>query len=160
MESDIAHHLNALCGTIQIMSDSPVNLSTGLPETALPPAPAELLSALEQALQSADPRPAIAEVCKQDPTFLMGWARLSEHARDDVEGYAYARVGYHRGLDALRRAGWKGNGYARWREETNQGFLRCLFRLQQRATAIGENVEAERCAMFLRQLDPQWQDLA
>jgi hypothetical protein len=73
-----------------------------------------------------------------------------------VEAYAYARVGYHRGLDALRGAGWRGSGYVRWAHETNRGFLRALDALRSTADTIGEESEAERCAMFLRQLDPEW----
>jgi hypothetical protein len=134
----------------------PVRLTAGLPETVLPPAPSEATAALEAALERSgdDRREAVAAVVAAHPTFLDGWARLSEAARDPVEAYAYARVGYHRGLDALRRAGWKGSGYVRWSEPSNRGFLRALARLQATAEAIGETSEAERCATFLRQLDP------
>ena len=45
---------------------------------------------------------------------------------DDVTVYAYARVGYHRSLDLLRRNGWKGHGPVPWEHEPNRGFLRCL----------------------------------
>ena len=55
-----------------------------------------------------------------------------------VEAYAYARTGYHRGLDALRRAGWKGHGPVPWEHEPNQGFLRALHALGRAAAAIGE----------------------
>ena len=71
---------------------------------------------------------------------------------DDVEAYAYFRIGYHRGLDSLRQSGWRGSGYVRWRHETNRGFLRALAGLQEAAAHIGENDEAERCAQFLVQL--------
>ncbi len=77
-------------------------------------------------------------------------------ARDDVEAYACFRVGYHRGLDALRGAGWKGSGLVRWSHEQNRGFLRCLDGLRSASGAIGEQAEEERCAQFLRQLDPAW----
>ena len=76
--------------------------------------------------------------------------------RDDVEAYAYFRVGYHRGLDRLRQSGWRGSGYVRWRHETNRGFLRALDGLRSAAEAIGEPDEAQRCAEFLRQLDPDY----
>jgi hypothetical protein len=77
-------------------------------------------------------------------------------AGDHVESYAYARVGYHRGLDALRAAGWRGSGYVRWEHESNRGFLRSLDALRAAAEAIGETAEAERCEVFLHQLDPAW----
>ncbi len=73
-----------------------------------------------------------------------------------MEAYAYARVGYHRGLDALRGAGWRGTGYVRWRHPTNRGFLRALEQLRARAAALGEMDEEERCSQFLHQLDPDW----
>ena len=71
-----------------------------------------------------------------------------------VESYAYARVGYHRGLDSLRRAGWKGHGPVPWSHEPNQGFLRCLHALGRAAGAIGEADEAARCNQFLHDSDP------
>ena len=45
---------------------------------------------------------------------------------DSVTVYAYARVGYHRSLDLLRRNGWKGHGPVPWEHEPNRGFLTCL----------------------------------
>ena len=56
-----------------------------------------------------------AEVAARYPTVSAGWAELADRALaagNVVESYAYARVGYHRGLDALRRNGWKGFGRA------------------------------------------------
>jgi hypothetical protein len=72
-----------------------------------------------------------------------------------VEAYAYARTGYHRGLDALRRAGWRGTGPVPWSHEANRGFLRALYLLGRAADAIDERDEAERCAQFLRDSDPE-----
>ena len=141
------------------MSDNPqVNLSAGPPETVLPARRPEQVAALKEALASAEEerRAAVAAVVASDPTFLEGWAALAALARDDVEAYAYARVGYHRGLDALRAAGWKGSGYVRWSHESNRGFLGALDALRAAAEAIGEDAEATRCALFLRQLDPEW----
>jgi Protein of unknown function (DUF3151) len=134
----------------------PVNLSAGLPSTVLAPERPEALAALQDAL-SADPaaqRDSIAAVCARFPAFLDAWARLGDHARDDVEAYACYRVGYHRGLDQLRASGWRGSGYVRWAEEPNRGFLRSLRGLGRMAAALGEQAEAERCAQFLAQLDP------
>jgi hypothetical protein len=71
-----------------------------------------------------------------------------------IDAYAYARVGYHRGLDALRRSGWKGHGPVPWEHEPNQGFLRCLHALGRAAAAIGETDEADRCVAFLADSDP------
>lgn len=141
------------------MSNDPaVSLTTGPPETVLPPAPPDAVAAIEaaQKLEGDARREALAEVVAAHPTLLDGWARLSRAARDDVEAYAYARAGYHRGLDALRAAGWRGSGYVRWRHETNRGFLRALDALRAAAAAIGETSEAERCDLFLHQLDPSW----
>jgi hypothetical protein len=135
-----------------------VPLTTGPPETVLPPPPAGAAAALAAALAYpvGERRQALAAVVAGTPTLLEGWARLAESARDNVEAYAYARTGYHRGLDALRAAGWRGSGYVRWTHPDNRGFLRSLDALRAAAEAIGEDTEAERCAMFLRQLDPDW----
>lgn len=140
------------------MSQSPVSLSGGLPETVLPPERPELRQRLADALVAPveQRRDAVAAVVATAPRFLEGWARLGELARDDVEGYAYFRVGYHRGLDALRAAGWRGSGYVRWRHESNRGFLLALDGLRRSAGAIGEAEEEERCDNFLAQLDPDW----
>jgi len=141
------------------MSDLPVGFSPGgPPETVLPPAPAEARDALEAALalDGDARREAIAAVVARFPRFLDGWARLGQHARDDVEAYACFRVGYHRGLDALRQAGWRGSGYVRSAHPENLGFLRALDGLRRQAGGIGETDEAVRCAEFLHQLDPAW----
>ena len=140
------------------MSDArSVNLSTsGLPTTVLDPEPADALSALQTAMAIEGPmgRAEVAAVAARWPTFLDAWAQLGALGRDDVEAYAYFRVGYHRGLDRLRASGWRGSGYVRWQHETNRGFLRALRGLRDSAARIGETDEADRCAMFLVQLDP------
>lgn len=79
---------------------------------------------------------------------------VAQHARGPLERYAYFRIGYHRGLDALRQNGWRGSGYVRWAAPSNVGFLRCLLGLARSAQEIGELDEAERCHVFLAQLDP------
>ncbi len=101
-----------------------------------------------------------AEVARAHPTSSAAWAALAEAALavgsddSDVTAYAYARTGYHRGLDALRRAGWRGTGPVPWAHEPNRGFLRALHALAVAAERIGEQDEAERCATFLRDSDP------
>jgi hypothetical protein len=140
-----------------VSDQRPVNLSTsGPPETVLDPEPADAQRALADALaQPADRRrDAVAAVVARWPRDLHAWAHLGDLGRDPVERYAAYRVGYHRGLDRLRANGWRGSGYVRWQHESNQGFLRALDGLQRTAAEIGETDEAERCALFLRQLDP------
>jgi hypothetical protein len=98
-----------------------------------------------------------AEVAAAHPTSSLAWAVLAEAALDGGEtiaGYAYARTGYHRGLDQLRRSGWKGFGPVPWSHEPNRGFLRALAALQKAAATIGETDEAERCRVFLSDSDP------
>jgi hypothetical protein len=140
------------------VSDLPVNLSSGVPETVLPPEAPDALAALADALARAESarRDAVSAVVARWPAFLDAWARLGELARDEVEAYAAYRVGYHRGLDRLRQNGWRGNGYVRWRHETNRGFLRALHGLEVASGRIGEVDEQQRCAHFLRQCDPDW----
>ena len=91
------------------------------------------------------------------PASSLAWAMLAEDAWGEgrvVDSYAYARVGYHRGLDALRRAGWRGAGPVPWSHEPNRGFLRALYSLGRAAGAIGENDEVQRIATFLDECDP------
>jgi len=100
----------------------------------------------------------LRQLCGEYPTFLDGWARIAEAAYasgDPVASYAFARVGYHRGLDRLRKQGWGGTGQVHWSEPTNQGFLRSLYLLMLAAAAIGEEDEASRCHQFLLDLDPE-----
>lgn len=120
------------------------NLLGGPPATYLPddPAVAELES-------GADP----ADVAAAHPACLAAWAALADRAMsqgDVIVSYAFARTGYHRGLDQLRRAGWRGHGPIPWEHTPNRGFLRALHALGRAAAAIGEDDEAERCATFLR----------
>jgi Protein of unknown function (DUF3151) len=103
------------------------------------------------------PSGGLLAVAGQWPRYMAAWATLSEQCDVPVTAYAYARTGYHRGLDALRAAGWRGSGYVRWRNQSNRGFLRCVEALRRRAGEIGEVDEEQRCALFLRQLDPDWE---
>jgi hypothetical protein len=97
------------------------------------------------------------EVAAAFPAHSLAWALLAEGALERgraVEAYAYARTGYHRGLDGLRRHGWRGQGPIPWEHEPNRGFLRALHALGRAATAIGEDDEAKRCAEFLGDSSP------
>jgi hypothetical protein len=121
------------------------NLFGGPSPTELPDHP-EARQALEAGV---DP----FEVAARFPEHCAAWAELADRAfgkGDVIESYAYARTGYHRGLDHLRRAGWKGHGPIPWEHEPNRGFLRALHGLGRAAAAIGENHEAERCRTFLQ----------
>ncbi|MBC6466856.1 DUF3151 domain-containing protein [Actinomadura alba] len=121
------------------------NLLGGPPPTRLPDN-AEAREALEN---DVDP----VEVAARFPDYPDAWARLADRAFEGgnvIESYAYARTGYHRGLDQLRRAGWKGHGPIPWEHEPNRGFLTALHALGRAAGAIGEEQEAERCKTFLR----------
>ncbi len=125
----------------------------GPPPTRLPEDPAAgELAAGEQP----------AAVVRKHPASPLAWATLAdaalEQGADDVTVYAYARVGYHRSLDMLRRNGWKGHGPVPYDHEPNRGFLRCLALLANSARAIGETEEWERCSTFLRDSSPEAYD--
>jgi hypothetical protein len=115
--------------------------------------PATLLPDLAQASALVAEGATAVAVAAKYPAFSLAWALLAESALDGdrpVEAYAYARTGYHRGLDALRRNGWKGHGPIPWSHAPNQGFLRCLGALARAADAIGETDEGTRCWTFLQ----------
>jgi len=144
------------------MNDQLVNLTpSGPPETILDPEPPDVSAEIDQAQELAGPerRRTLAVIVEANPRSLLGWASLGESCDDIVEAYAYFRVGYHRGLDQLRQSGWRGSGFVRWEHPSNRGFLRALSGLAASAEAIGEDDEAERCTLFLRQLDPAWPPL-
>jgi hypothetical protein len=130
-------------------SMSHVDLMAGPPPTHLPDDPAA--AELEAGTSPVD-------VVRRHPASTFAWAAFAEQARDegadDVTVYAYARVGYHRSLDLLRRNGWKGHGPVPWEHEPNRGFLRCLAVLAAAARAIEETDEWERCSGFLRDSSP------
>ncbi len=140
------------------MSDQPIGLHRGgLPETVLPADPTEVVHALEAAAAEPDldaRREQLRALAASRPRCVTAWAALGDCARDDIEAYAYYRVGYHRGLDQLRQAGWRGSGYVRGSHPENVGFLHALDGLRRCAEAIHETDEAQRCAEFLVQLDP------
>jgi len=124
------------------------NLFGGPPPTLLPAdAAADLLAA------GRTP----SETARAHPASSLAWATLAEQALtegQELAGYAFARVGYHRGLDALRRSGWKGHGPIPWSHEPNRGFLRCLVTLAEASDRIGDIEEAQRCRQFLGDADP------
>ncbi len=132
----------------------------GRTDVVLPDPPDQAVADLRAALRvEGEPgRDAVAAVVADHPTFHDAWARLARRARDEVEAYAYARVGYHRGLDALRANGWGGDGLLRWEHPSNRGVLRCIAELRRAAAAIGEDDEVGRLDQFLRDLDPDWDD--
>lgn len=129
------------------------DLMAGPPPTRLPEDPAQ--SALAD---GQDPR----GVVTAHPESPLAWAVLAEQTLDAgedlVAAYAFARVGYHRSLDLLRRNGWKGHGPVPWDHVPNRGFLRALAALTRAATAIGETAEQERCSQFLRDSSPEGYD--
>ncbi|MHC6175188.1 DUF3151 domain-containing protein [Glutamicibacter sp. X7] len=121
----------------------------GIPETLLP----EETEVIDRLSAGDEP----ADLAAKFPSSSLVWALLSDEAHAEgriVESYAYARVGYHRGLDALRKAGWRGQGPVPWRHEPNRGFLRSLYALGRGAAAIGEVEEVERIGKFLNDSDP------
>ncbi|GAA5020094.1 DUF3151 domain-containing protein [Terrabacter aeriphilus] len=122
----------------------------GIPETRLPADPAA-----EKLDAGVDP----VQVAAAHPSSSLAWAVLAEDALADgdrdVEAYAYARTGYHRALDSLRKAGWRGQGPVPWSHEPNRGFLRALAALARSARAIGESDEEARCTQFLRDSSPE-----
>jgi hypothetical protein len=125
------------------------NLLAGPPPTYLPEDTAA--DELEYGVSPTD-------VAAAHPACLAAWAALADEAmgRDEpVASYAYARTGYHRGLDQLRRAGWKGHGPIPWEHAPNRGFLRALYALGRAADVLGEEEEAERCRTFLHGASPK-----
>jgi Protein of unknown function (DUF3151) len=120
------------------------------PEPTLLPARADALAALDAGTPPA-------EVAAEHPDSSEAWAALAEQALaadEHIAAYAYARTGYHRGLDQLRRAGWRGQGAVPWSHRPNQGFLRALAALARAAERIGETEEFLRCSQFIVDCDP------
>jgi hypothetical protein len=104
---------------------------------------------------AAGEQPAL--VAAAHPAASIAWALLAEAALADdkaITAYAYARTGYHRGLDKLRRNGWKGFGPVPYSHEPNRGFLRCVAALAKAADVIGETPEYARCLDLLDDCDP------
>lgn len=143
------------------MSDHPVSLTASGPPRTVLPADEPLVRHLVQQARSAagaEAQQLAADAVRQAPRSMSAWCVLGDVSPDPVARYAAYRVGYHRGLDALRANGWRGSGYVRWADESNRGFLGCLMGLRRMANEIGEADEVERIGVFLAQLDPnhQW----
>ena len=142
------------------MEFQPVGLGRrGRPTVVLPDPDPGLLGRIGAASGIED----MAEVVAGHPDSPDAWAALGRcyeksepTPAHSVAAYACFRVGYHRGLDALRRNGWNGSQSVRWSDEPNRGFLRCVDGLGRMAARLGEHAEAERCAEFLIELDPDW----
>ncbi|HZI97177.1 MAG TPA: DUF3151 domain-containing protein [Actinomycetales bacterium] len=135
------------------MSNPGGNLLGGIEPTLLPADHPDTTVAARLAAGEA-----VVTLAAELPSSSLAWAVLADDAFErgaDVESYAYARVGYHRGLDALRRAGWRGQGPVPFSHAPNQGFLRALAALGRAAEAISEDDEATRCRDLLADCDPQ-----
>jgi hypothetical protein len=122
------------------------DLMAGPPPTHLPDDPADT-----ELARGDEP----GDVVRRHPESPAAWAALAAlreaEGGDDLTVYAYARVGYHRALDRLRRNGWKGQGPVPWEHAPNRGFLCSLATLSRAAGRIGETAESQRCADFLRE---------
>ncbi|WP_127784219.1 DUF3151 domain-containing protein [Rhodococcus sp. X156] len=121
------------------------------PQPTLLPGDPEAEAALRE---GTDP----VAVAAEHPAASIAWATLAEgalEAGEPVTAYAFARTGYHRGLDQLRRNGWKGFGPVPYSHEPNRGFLRAVAALTKAATAIGETDEQARCLTLLNDCDPE-----
>ncbi|GAB2611714.1 DUF3151 domain-containing protein [Pseudactinotalea suaedae] len=104
----------------------------------------------------------LREAAAAFPAASYAWGRLALESlagEDPVAAYAFARTGYHRGLDALRRAGWRGAGPVPATHVPNQGFLISLLALTSAAEVIGEQDEADRCRAFAHDCDPAADDV-
>ncbi|UVY83650.1 DUF3151 domain-containing protein [Brachybacterium sp. NBEC-018] len=123
----------------------------GIPETLLPDDFVDVEVA--EKLVDGDPR----EIASAHLDSPLAWAILAQDALEDgdeVAAYAYARTGYHRGLDALRRNGWRGQGPVPASHAPNRGFLRALVMLGETSRRLGDEAEHERVQDFLREADP------
>lgn len=120
---------------------------------APPPVHLPAFGDAEAARAAGKPADQVIRICPRDSA---AWADLAEAALDrgeDVTAYAFARTGYHRGLDLLRGNGWKGFGPVPWSHEPNRGVLRAISALAKAARAIGEDDEYDRCLALLRDCD-------
>lgn len=140
-----------------------MDITSRPPETVLPSPDPVVLERINEAGANL---PALSAIVADNPESLFAWAALGEVSEGagattefGVRAYSAFRVGYHRGLDSLRKNGWRGSGYVRWEHDSNRGFLRCLSGLGRMAALIGEASEHDRCEEFLRMLDPDWSSI-
>jgi len=143
----------------------------GLPETILPAEDSEILGGIEEALSSGSPSETndpfiisqvinkLLKLVEAYPDSIAIWTQLGVLSPERMKGYAFFRLAYHRGLDALRKNGWRGSGFVRWEHPSNQSFLRALHGLQMLSKEIGDDEEAARCHHFLFQLEPRWESI-
>jgi hypothetical protein len=132
----------------------PIRMSVSGPAPfVLPDEPDEIRSAIDAALVSPVPVGGLRAVVAAHPASLIAWAALGDAEPELIHRYASYRLGYHRGLDALRGNGWRGSGDVRWSAPTNRGFLHCLLGLHLMSRQIGDSAEADRTLQFLYQLD-------
>ncbi|MFD2757436.1 DUF3151 domain-containing protein [Gulosibacter faecalis] len=124
----------------------------GIPETLLPEEP----EVIDDLGNLPDDIVATEAIVEKHPASSLAWSELAALTLDagrTIQAYAYARVGYHRGLDALRKAGWRGQGPVPWSHEPNRGVLRCFWLLREAAREIGETSEVDRLTDLLNDAD-------
>tara|TARA_B100001769_G_C21954991_1_gene514044 strand:+ start:298 stop:741 length:444 start_codon:yes stop_codon:yes gene_type:complete len=132
-----------------------------IPETRLPgedPLFEQEIKAIRGSA-STDKRSMLLALASKNPESIGIWCVLGISSFEMMESYSYFRVAYHRGLDSLRKNGWRGSGFVRWEHVGNRYFLFALNQLAEISKEIGDHVEAERCSLFLRQLEPGWEQL-
>lgn len=149
------------------VTDSPLRLVPSTPVATVtahaghPPTPPPTLLPVDPVTALLDPTPTHDELLVIVAGHLASsaaWAALAENdyaAGRFVDAYAAARTGYHRGLDQLRRNGWRGAGPVPWSHAPNRGWLRAVALLGRAAGALDEQDEAERCADLLTASDPE-----
>jgi len=116
--------------------------------------PEPTLLPTDAATVAIDAGDSIELVAATFPASPLAWSLLADKALSDgrdLEGYAFARTGYHRSLDLLRRNGWKGHGPVPWSHEPNRGFLRSLAVLAEASERLGDLEETHRCREFLHE---------
>lgn len=129
------------------------NLLGGIAPTLLPADPA-----LDELIQSGSDH--FVQVASHHLDSSLCWAILSEGSLAagtpdaNLIAYGFARTGYHRGLDTLRKNGWRGSGPVPWEHEPNRGFLRSLAMLAALSDRLGDDTESDRCWQFLRDCSP------